>query len=70
MLLSFADIIELLVVDEWNMCMKYGQADTERRKPKYLEKTCPSATLYAANSTSTGHVSRAWGGIVVKALRY
>jgi hypothetical protein len=35
MMLSFVDIIELLVFDEWNMSMKYGQAGTVRGKPKY-----------------------------------
>ena len=36
MMPSFADIIELSVVDEWSMSMKYGQADTERGKSKFV----------------------------------
>lgn len=60
MMLSFADILVLSVAAEWNVSMKYVQADTERGKPKYLEETCPGATLSGANSTCTGHVSAVW----------
>jgi len=42
----------VLVVDEW--VRKRWWNDSDREKPKYLEKTCASVTLSATNPTWTG----------------